>query len=111
MKPPEPPRTLDEARDYIARLLGDLEEKDYAFSVEAIGHTWDVYQRRDWQGVPHTIVFRMENKNVIVGVVVPVEISERTVVELLERDVRPNDNDVMVTVGTVPVAAKRRAPN
>lgn len=103
MTAPPPPRTMDEAMLYVTALIETLTEADYCSSVRAADQEWDVYRRKDWNGVLHTIAFRMEREAVVIGVVMPFLIGDAKVVDLIERDCH---GDMSIAMGKRPMVKR-----
>jgi hypothetical protein len=75
----------DPATAFVLQVIASLKEKDYAFSVQAVGIGWDVYRFTD-MGRRGTIAFCMVEGRVEIGVCSRGELNAEEVVALLKQD-------------------------
>lgn len=57
-----------DARKHAEKIAASLTEKDYAFTVSAVGTNWDVYHFRTPSGKDGTLAFKVEDEQVTISV-------------------------------------------
>lgn len=57
-----------DSKKHAERIAANLQEKDYAFTVNAVGKDWDVYHFKTANEKAGTLAFKVEDEQVTISV-------------------------------------------